>query len=655
MRHTGTESGKRRRGLRGGAFVLPMALLVAVALLAAGAAAINAFAAGWLLRADAQATARAWAAELSRELGPELPALLARRPPSPVARDILEQAQRIGGVAAFRLYDAAGALAFAAGPPRPSPWGRSYIGAPRGTGGVEPAFHARARVPLLAGGREVGHAEADIDQSGKRALFRRTFLAMEAAMAALVLAAAALVGFGARRRLRERDADARAARALAGQDPLTGLPNRRALAEALDAALAPGATPTILCLVDLDGFKAVNDVHGHAAGDGVLRAAAERLRAAVRGDRDLVARLGGDEFAVLAFPGDTADAEPAAVASDLAARLVAAFTDPLSTEGAAAPLQLGASVGVALAPAHADAAGALQRCADLALYRAKAEGRGCFRLFEDGMVASARERSARLTALRAAIAAGAIEPHYQPVVDLVTGRLLGFEALARWHQPERGWVLPAEFVPLAEESGLIWPLTEHLLGRACVAAAAWPGGSLVLYFNVSPVQLRERGRLAALVATALEGSGLPARRLQLELTEGALTGDLATARQVLAELKATGVRLALDDFGTGHSGLRELQALPFDTLKLDRSFVRAAAEEDTAARRIVAAVVGLGQSLGLPVVAEGVEEEHDAEMLRVLGCDAAQGWLFGRPQPEAAAAALAAAAAPRAADALGTA
>ena len=643
--------------------LLPGALALAVLLLAAGAAAVNELAARWLLRADAEATAHAWAANLSDQLGPELPALLAGRPPSPVAKDILDQARRIGAVSRYKLLDADGAPVFVSGEDH-DPTGQgatvgarsvgngaamagrgvgglAYIRAERGSAADRPAFDAQARVPLWAGGKLAGIAEADVDQSDKQALFRRVFFATEAATMTLVLAAGSLVGLIARRRLRDRDAAASAARAMAVQDPLTGLLNRRGLVEALDATLAPDAAPAVLCLVDLDGFKGVNDTHGHAAGDALLRAAAGRLRAAARG-RDLVARLGGDEFVVLASIGGAGAGCPRQVAADLAQRLVMAMTEAFLLEGVAVPVRVAASVGVALVPEDADVPGPLLRRADLALYRAKAEGRGCFRFYEQGMDAPARERALREAELRAAIAGGGLEPHYQPLVDLASGQLLGFEALARWHHPARGPVAPAEFVPLAEQAGLIWPLTEALLGRACAAAATWPD-HLLLSFNVSPVQLRERGRLAALVATALSASGLPARRLQLELTEGALTADVAAGREVLAELKASGVRLALDDFGTGHSGLRELQALSFDALKLDRSFVRAAAEEDMAARRIVAAVVGLGQSLGLPVVAEGVEEENDAEMLRVLGCDAAQGWLFGRPMPEAGAAALAAA------------
>lgn len=665
-----------RAATRGRALLLPGAVLLALALLAAGAAAVNELAARRLLHADAEATGRAWAADLRDRLGPELPALLARRPPSLEALEALDQARRVGGVFRYKLFDMGGTLVFIsddlAHPERLESTlathrggnvelaarllegGTAFVEAKSGTAPDRPTFYAEAYVPITApDGTAAGVAEAYVDQSAKRELFAEVFLAAEAAIAILVLAAGALVGIAAWHRLRQRQAAELAARALAAQDPLTGLPNRRGLAEALDSALATGAGPAVLCLVDLDGFKAANDAYGHAAGDMLLRQAATRLRATARASGDLVARLGGDEFAVLVRLAGAGINDPRAAAADLGERLVAAFAEPFPIEGAAAPARLGASVGVAVAPEDADSAGPLLRRADLALYRAKAEGRGCSRAFQEGMDAPARERAAREAELRAAIASGAIEPHFQPLVDLASGRLLGFEALARWNHPLRGWVAPAEFVPLAEETGLIWPLTEILLKHACAAAASWPGASLVLSFNVSPVQLRERGRLAGLVAAALAASGLPARRLQLELTEGALTGDIAAAREALAELKATGLRLALDDFGTGHSGLRELQRLPFDVLKLDRSFIRAAAEEDAAARRIVAAVVGLGQSLGLPVVAEGVEAENDAEMLRVLGCDAAQGWLFGYPKPASEAAILAAAAAAAAAPAQG--
>jgi predicted signal transduction protein with EAL and GGDEF domain len=293
--------------------------------------------------------------------------------------------------------------------------------------------------------------------------------------------------------------------------------------------------------------------------------------------------------------------------------------------------QIGASVGVAVAPADGTAVDTLVRRADVALHRAKSGGRGRFHFFEPGMDAQLRDRAELEADLRRAIAADLIVPHFQPLVQLDSGRPAGFEMLARWPHPTRGMVPPSEFVAVAEEIGLIGPMTERLLRRACRAAASWPA-EVVLACNISPLQLRDRD-LPRMVRTVLAETGLPAPRLELELTENALVGDLALAREVLAELKVLGLRLALDDFGTGHSSLRHLQALPFDKIKIDAGFVRSMVGNPESGK-IVAAVIGLGHSLGLPTVTEGVENAGTAALLRGLGCDLGQGWLCGRPGPE---------------------
>ncbi len=474
-----------------------------------------------------------------------------------------------------------------------------------------------------------------------------------------VLTALVIAPFGlsiyAVRRLHEvrREAELRRlaqaeARMLAVHDALTGLPNRRRLAEGLHAALARarrdgGAVAALL--VDLDRFKPVNDLRGHAAGDRLLQMVAERLRDAAR-EVDIVARLGGDEFVVAAYLGATPampnslagdDAAWAEDAQDAAARLarrvVAALEQPFDLGDAAMPVLVGASVGVALAPDGEGQVEELLRRADVAMYRAKAEGRGCFRFFEAEMDARIRERAALEADLRRAVAADELVPHFQPLIALGDGeRLLGFEMLARWPHPVRGMVPPVEFITVAEDTGLIVPMTENLLRRACRAAAVWPD-HLTLAVNISPVQLRDRA-LPAMVEAALAGSGLPARRLEIELTESALVDNFELARELLGELKALGVRLALDDFGTGYSSLRHLQTLPFDKLKVDAGFVRSMTQSSESGK-IVAAVIGLGHSLGLPTVAEGVEDVATADMLAEMGCDIGQGWLFGRPMAEA--------------------
>ena len=436
------------------------------------------------------------------------------------------------------------------------------------------------------------------------------------------------------RDLRERRAAEARERFLATHDALTGLPNRRRLQDEAAHALARaarGGSGAALLMIDLDRFKPVNDVHGHWAGDRLLQEVAGRLRAATR-EADTVARLGGDEFAVVADLG----ADGPEDATRLARRIVAALEAPFDLGGAT--VQVGCSVGIALAPQDAGDPEGLMRLADLALYRAKAEGRGCFRFFEAGMDAKIRERAELEADLRLAVARDELEPHFQPLVEISSGRLVGFEMLARWTHPVRGVVDPERFVPIAEDTGLVSAMSERLLRKACRAAAAWPD-HLSVAVNISPLQLRDRA-LPTVVRSALEEAGLPARRLEIELTESALIGNLELAREIMGELKALGVHLALDDFGTGYSSLAHLQALPFDKLKIDAGFVHAMAH-DSDSRKIVAAVVGLGLSLGLPTVAEGVEELGQAEVLARLGCDIGQGWLFGRPVPAEAVAAAA--------------
>ena len=460
-------------------------------------------------------------------------------------------------------------------------------------------------------------------------LYHQDDLHLDAALLAVLLAAIGLGIFAfrrwrdAEREMRARRAAERVAMELAQHDPLTGLPNRRHHLAELGRSLASDKRGALaLLLLDLDRFKAVNDLHGHPAGDRLLQEVATRLRGVVR-EGDQIARLGGDEFALVVPCGH----HPTEQAARLARRIVAALSQPFRLDGVT--VQTGTSIGIAIAePGSDDEATALMQRADLALYRAKREGRGGFNFFEAGMDAAARERVDIEAALRLAIEADQVEAHFQPLVSIDTGDLLGFEALARWHHPERGMVSPSLFVPIAEDSGLIGPLTERILRRACQAAREWPD-HLMVAINISPSQLRDRA-LPRLIREVLAECGLPARRLELEVTESALIGNLDLAREVLNELKALGLRLALDDFGTGYSSLAHLQALPFDKIKIDARFVRAMST-DSGSRKIVAAVIGLGHSLGVPTVAEGVEDARDAAELRALGCDVGQGWLFGRP------------------------
>jgi diguanylate cyclase (GGDEF)-like protein len=386
----------------------------------------------------------------------------------------------------------------------------------------------------------------------------------------------------------------------------------------------------VLCL-DLDHFKAVNDTLGHPVGDALLRTVGERLRSVLR-ETDTVARLGGDEFAVLQGAGG--DPQPQA-ASALAKRVVDLVGRPYALEGHL--VNVGASVGVALAPADGEDADALLKAADLALYRAKEEGRGTWRFFEPGMDARMRARRALELDLRKALALREFELAYQPQLDLGSDRVAGFEALLRWQHPERGLIPPAEFVPLAEEIGLIAPIGEWVLRTACREAAGWPEGVGVAV-NLSPAQFKSH-HLVPAVRAALAASGLPGRRLELEITEGVLLQDNEANLATLRELRALGVRVAMDDFGTGYSSLSYLRSFPFDKIKIDRSFVSGLATDPESAA-IVRAIAGLGASLGMATTAEGVETAEQMRRIRAEGCLQVQGYLVSRPVPAAEVAAL---------------
>jgi diguanylate cyclase (GGDEF)-like protein/PAS domain S-box-containing protein len=419
----------------------------------------------------------------------------------------------------------------------------------------------------------------------------------------------------------ERAAREAAAVHRAVHDPLTGLPNRDLFADRLELTLARarrGAPRPAVLIADLDQFKLVNDSLGHQAGDELLRGVAPRLAAAVR-DTDTVARFGGDEFVVLC---DGVSGETQAL--QLAERLAGTLDEPVYVGGA--PVYVSASLGVAVAGRDSDA-DSLLRDADAALYRAKARGRGRCELFDAPMRAQAMARLELDTGLRSALAEEQLSLHFQPVVDLATGRELAYEALMRWTHPTRGSVSPADFIPIAEESGLIVPLGRWALEEACACAAALGPVRTPVSVNLSGRQLAHPG-IVGDVAGALERSGLPPERLWLELTETALL----EADAPLQELKKLGVALVLDDFGTGYSSLAYLQRFPLDGLKIDRAFV-AEMTEDLRAAALVEAVAAMARSLGLTVVPEGIETEAQREALLALGCRYGQGFLFGRPVP----------------------
>ena len=411
---------------------------------------------------------------------------------------------------------------------------------------------------------------------------------------------------------------------MARHDALTGLPNRVLFHEQLEQGLrrtGSGDQLAVLCL-DLDHFKDINDSLGHPIGDALLKEVGRRLKATV-GESDTVARLGGDEFAVVQI-GRSEEA----AARCLAGRLVEVISAPYEIDDH--QIVIGVSIGISLSPQDGSNADELLKNADLALYRAKADGRGTYRFFETGMDARAQARRLLEMDLRAALQRDEFQPYYQPIRDVASGRVVVFEALLRWNHPQRGLIAPINFIPLAEETGLIVQLGEFVLRSACTDAATWPD-DVDVAVNLSPVQFRNPNLIASVTA-ALTVSGLPARRLELEITESVLLQNSEATLTTLHELRAMGVRISLDDFGTGYSSLSYLRSFPFDKIKIDRSFVsELATREDSMA--IIRAVTGLGRSLGIVTTAEGVENDAQLELLRREGCTQAQGYLFSKPRP----------------------
>jgi diguanylate cyclase (GGDEF)-like protein/PAS domain S-box-containing protein len=414
---------------------------------------------------------------------------------------------------------------------------------------------------------------------------------------------------------------------LAQHDGLTGLPNRNLLRQQMDEILLHmrrSAEKVAVMVLGLDNFKSVNDALGHGVGDKLLRGVAKRLRSSLR-DEDTLARLNSDEFAIvqtgLTRPED---------AALLSRRLLEAIADPYLLDGHS--VVIGATIGIAMAPGDGDDSEKLLKNADMALSRAKTETRGTFSFFEAGMDARAQRRRKIELDLRDAIQNELLRPYYQPLIDLSAGRITGFEALVRWPHPERGMISPAEFIPVAEETGLINGLGGVMLRRACMDAALWPDDVRVAV-NLSPAQFRT-GNLLSIVMDALKQSGLPPTRLEVEITETLLLEKSSQVLATLHALRALGVRISMDDFGTGYSSLSYLRSFPFDKIKIDQSFVRGL-DENRDAQAIIRSIASLGMGLGVTITAEGVETEAELSCLRAEGCHEGQGFLFSRARPNA--------------------
>jgi diguanylate cyclase (GGDEF)-like protein len=463
---------------------------------------------------------------------------------------------------------------------------------------------------------------------GLVAVYENTIELDEALLVAAVsLLSALLFGWSRylaqKREMRARIAAEQRVRELAYQDGLTGLPNRRQFEEALNAAVASppraGASHGVF-LLDLNGFKHINDAHGHAEGDQSLIEVAQRLQVAMR-DGDMVARFGGDEFAILATHLGGAEA-----ATSVALRVMEAMESPIETREATH--NVGVGIGIALVPGDATTREEALRKADVALYRAKAEKRSALRFFEPAMDIRVRERTSMEQALRVAMDLGDIKAVYQPTVSLRTRKITGFDAIPEWHDPYLGKVELERFIALAEEVGLIHALSERVLRQACEAAKSWPT-HVTLSVDVYASQLKDQ-LMPARVLKILGDAGIAPSRLEVEITESALVGDMANAQAILGALRAAGVRISLDNFGTGYSSLYHLRNFKLDKIKIDRSFIGTMATEPASAG-IVNALVGLGQGLGLTIAAEGVEASDQEGLLLSSGCEQGQGQLFSAP------------------------
>jgi diguanylate cyclase (GGDEF)-like protein len=413
-------------------------------------------------------------------------------------------------------------------------------------------------------------------------------------------------------------------RHLAHYDALTDLPNRVLFHERLRQELARVTAERQLAVlyIDIDEFKSVNDSLGHMVGDELLKSVAARLGSCLEKNSGFVARLGGDEFAIVKT--GVTDSDDVADIVTAAQEAIRAPFDCLGHQ-----VTSDASIGVALAPLHGTDLDQILKNADLAMYAAKSAGRRTWRFFEPAMDAQVRARRTLETDLRKAIADQALEVYYQPCLSLQSDRIIGCEALVRWRHPERGMISPVEFIPIAEETGLINELGEWVLAKACAEAANWPEG-VKLAVNVSPVQFRS-GTLALKIVSALNAAGLPANRLELEITEAVLIRDDDAALEILHQLRAIGVRIALDDFGTGYSSLSYLRRFPFDKIKIDRCFVNDL--DEAGGSSIVQAVVNIATARQMTTTAEGVETQQQQELLRALGCTEMQGYLFSPPKP----------------------
>jgi diguanylate cyclase (GGDEF)-like protein len=593
----------------------------------------------YLLFKDATATARNWA-RLLAETVTDLEQIAAGEKPTKASMTLFEWAQKAGQVFRYEIYNREGysqlvsdhgvtqvnLSTFSPEAVRALAANGPVVDVRAGTVAGKPKFYGLAYVPVIVDNRAVAIVAAYVDETEKHDVFYRTSLIAALSLCAVAALSFGLPAFAWYRRTKEKQQADRRIRFLAHHDALTGLANRAQLIESLEAALAvlPVKHNGIAVhFLDLDRFKQVNDSLGHDGGDSLLKTVAERLRAVIRIE-DVVARLGGDEFVVVQT-GIAGKVQ----AEDFARRIISAVTAPMKLKDR--PFSATVSVGVALAPADGTDAERLLKSADLALYKAKADGRNCFRFFLAEMDAELQARFKLEAIIRDAVLHDRFELHYQPLFEMSERRLIGYEALIRLPAEDGKLIPPLVFIPVAEDLQLIDKIGAWVLREACRTAATWPE-HLTVAVNLSPAQFLA-GRVSDIVAAALKEAGLAAHRLELEITETLLLGNSEAIMAELQTLKTMGVAIVMDDFGTGYSSLSYLWRFPFDKIKIDRSFMQGFDGSGRDVKTVVKTIIALGRELNMRVTVEGVETATQAAFLDKADGDQAQGFYFGRPIP----------------------